>query len=95
MGTSPDIVLDEALVGRGGCGSAVRGGCGGVIGTGFDAMFNEALLGRGGFAAAGVGYLTRSTVKEPSFMPNASWEPSLLKATLRTASSMLQRAIKA
>lgn len=38
-------------------------------------------------------YLTRRTVKEPSFMPRASWEPSLLKETLRTASSMLQRAI--
>lgn len=34
-------------------------------------------------------------MKEPSFMPRANWDPSGLKATLRTASSMLQRAIKA
>lgn len=40
-------------------------------------------------------YLTRSTVKEPSFMPKASCDPSLLKATLRMASSMLQRAMRA
>lgn len=39
--------------------------------------------------------LTRRTMKEPSFMPRANWDPSGLKATLRTASSMLQRAIKA
>lgn len=38
------------------------------------------------------GHLTRSTVKDPSFMPRASWDPSLLKETLRTDSSMLQRA---
>lgn len=38
------------------------------------------------------GHLTRNTVKDPSFIPRASWEPSLLKETLRTDSSMLQRA---
>lgn len=42
----------------------------------------------------GQAYLTLSTVNEPSFMPRASWEPSLLKHTLRTASSMLQRAMR-
>lgn len=39
--------------------------------------------------------LTRRTMKDPSFMPSANCDPSGLKATLRTASSMLQRAIKA
>lgn len=37
-------------------------------------------------------HLTRRTVKDPSFIPSASCEPSLLKETLRTDSSMLQRA---
>lgn len=40
-------------------------------------------------------HLILSTVKDPSFMPRASWAPSTLKDTLRTASSMLQRAMRA
>lgn len=40
-------------------------------------------------------YLTLRTMKEPSFIPSANCDPSGLKDTLRTASSMLQRAIKA
>lgn len=38
---------------------------------------------------------TRRTMKEPSFIPSANCDPSGLKDTLRTASSILQRAIKA
>jgi len=34
-------------------------------------------------------------MNEPSFIPSANCEPSGLKDTLRTASSILQRAIKA
>lgn len=40
-------------------------------------------------------HLTRRTMKDPSFIPSANCDPSGLKDTLRTASSILQRAIKA
>lgn len=42
-----------------------------------------------------VTYRTRSTVKEPSFIPRARWIPSVLTAAQRMGSSILHRAIKA